>query len=230
MPSASAPYLIAVTGGSGSGKTTLARTLFKRLGADRAVEMGEDNYYHPREHHGMDAPLWTAEEMERKVDFDSPASKDMDLFEAHVAALKRGESISQPHYDFSKHDRVLGKEETISPRPIVIVEGVHVLSEPILFLHFDLTVFVDTPPDIRLARRVMRDKRERGRDVERTLVQYLTYVRPAHARWTEPAKFNCDIVIQDEGPLATGMGKPVQRAADRLVAPVWSRLVEEKVI
>lgn len=224
------PFLIAVAGGSGSGKSTLARTLQRRLGEQKVLLFTEDAYYQPREFHGAQAPLWSPEEMEANIDFDDPASKDMALFEAQLSALKRGESVLQPHYDFGQHDRIMGKELELDPRPIIIAEGVHVLSAPRLFDLFDLTVYVDTPPDIRLARRILRDVRERERKVERVIAQYLTYVRPAHNRFTEPAKYGCDIVIQDEGPLAMTMGQPDKRAEDRLAAPVWAFLVDEGLV
>ena len=221
------PFLIAITGGSGSGKSTLANTLVDRMGQDKALLFTEDAYYQPREFHGPDAPLWSEEEMEQKVDFDDPTSKDLDLFEAQLAALKRGESVLQPHYDFATHDRIMGKEVQLDPKPVIIAEGVHVLCRPQLFSLFDLTVFVDTPPDLRLARRILRDVHERKRDMDRVIRQYLTYVRPAHGRHTEPAKFSCDLVIQDEGPLAMINGRPNQRAKVRLAAPVWAFLKDE---
>ena len=224
------PFLIAITGGSGSGKSTLADVLFNRLGPEKVLRFSEDAYYQPREFHGTDAPLWSAAEMEANVDFDDPRSKDMDLFEDQLSALKRGESVMQPYYDFELHDRVMGRHEQLDPRPIIIAEGVHVLSQLRYFDLFDLTVYVDTPPDLRLARWIMRDTKERGRAVDRVISQYLTYVRPAHGRFTEPAKFRCDLVIQDEGPLAMLIGKPDKRAQDRLAAPVWSFLQDEGVV
>lgn len=224
------PYMIAVTGGSGSGKSTLANALVKRIGAGRAQVFGEDNYYKPREHYGVDAPGWSDAEMEKRIDFDDPASKEMDLLESHLAALKNGESISQPVYDFSVHDRDMGKQEIISPSEFIIVEGVHVLHEKRYFSLFDLTVFVDTPPDLRLARRIKRDVTERGRDLDRILAQYLTFVRPAHAKFTEPAKVLCDLIIQDEGPLACAVGRPDPRAEARLLAPLWGFLQDQDLV
>lgn len=224
------PYMIAITGGSGSGKSTLANALLEKLGPDMALAFGEDNYYRPRESYGVDAPLWSLEQMEQRIDFDNPESKDMALFEMHVDALRRGESVVQPHYDFSRHDRDMGRQVTLDPRPVIIVEGLHVLCEPRYFTLFDLTVFVETPPDLRLARRIQRDVRERNRELDRVLAQYLTFVRPAHARFTEPAKFMCDLVIHDEGPLASTLNAPDEKAQQRLIAPVWGRLIDDNVI
>ncbi|MEM8921232.1 MAG: uridine kinase [Pseudomonadota bacterium] len=225
-----APYLIAITGGSGSGKTTLARVLTSRLGAERALLLGEDNYYRPRIDYGPEAPGWTAAQMEQKINFDDPASKDMALFETHLRDLQAGRSIEQPIYDFATHDRVDGETRKLPPKPVIIVEGVHVLSDQALFDLFDLTVFVDTPDDLRLARRIARDVAERGRALDRVLAQYLNFVRAAHHRFTEPAKFRCDIVVKDEGPLASAVGVPGPAAEARLAAAVWARLLADGIV
>ncbi len=224
------PYMIAITGGSGSGKSTLAQALLDKLGEDKVLLMGEDNYYKPREHQHPDAPLWSMKEMEERVDFDDPASKNMDMYEAHLVALRQGRTISQPVYDFTKHDRIDGAEKVLSPRPIIVCEGVHTLSDKSYFNLFDLTIFVETPADLRLARRIERDVNERNRELNRVLAQYLNFVRPAHAQYTEPAKFLCDLIIKDEGPLAAQVGSPNARAEARLLAPLWSYLIEEGVI
>ncbi len=224
------PYMIAITGGSGSGKSTLAQALLDKLGGDKVLIMGEDNYYKPREHQHPDAPLWSNQEMEERVDFDDPVSKNMDMFESHIVSLKQGETIGQPIYDFSKHDRVDGEEKILSPRPFIVCEGVHTLSHRKYFNLFDLTIYVDTPADLRMARRIKRDVSERGRDLDRVIAQYLNFVRPAHAQFTEPAKYLCDLIIEDEGPTAAKVGKPDAKAQARLLAPVWSFLKDENLI
>ncbi len=221
------PYMIAITGGSGSGKSTLARAMQEKLGEDKLLVIGEDNYYKPREHQHTDAPLWSNQEMEERIDFDDPATKNMDMYESHMVSLKQGETIGQPIYDFSKHDRIVGEETLLSPRPFIICEGVHTLCEKKYFNLFDLTIYVDTPADIRLARRIKRDVSERGRDLDRVIAQYLSFVRPAHAKYTAPAKYMCDLIIEDEGPLAAKVGQPSAKAEARLLAPVWSFLQDE---
>jgi uridine kinase len=220
-------YLIAITGGSGSGKTTLAEALRARLTPARCVILNEDNYYLPRALHTPSVVGWPNEDIERTIDFDDPGSKDMALFRAHVKALKAGQGIEQPDYDFTIHDRTPGLTHRIEARPVVVVEGVHVLADPEDAPLYDLRVFVDTAADLRLARRVRRDVK-RGRNTERTLDQYLRFVRAAHARHTEPAKFLCDIVVADEGPDALNTA-PESKAVARLVAPVWARLEADAV-
>jgi uridine kinase len=219
-----ASFMIAITGGSGSGKTTLARALHERLGADRCVLVTEDNYYRPRAFYGQAALSMENAELERTFNFDDPAGKDMEHLRRDIEALKRGESIEQPVYDFPTHDRKHGAVKHIEARPIVIVEGIHVLSDPSFFPLFDLTVFVDAPADLRLIRRIRRDETERGRSAESVIGQYLGFVRDAYKRFIEPARAKCDVVVVcDAAPVQRNVAQDKASVA-LLVAPVWSRL------
>ncbi len=224
------PYMIAVTGGSGSGKSTLAGALQHRLGEDRAVLLTEDAYYRPRAEQAPGAASWSPAECEARINFDDPRAKEMDRFRLDLEALRAGQAILQPVYDFASHDRLPGAIDRREPRAVAIVEGVHVLSDPGFAQLFDLTVFVDTPDDIRLARRIRRDVAERGRALERVLAQYFAFVRVAHRRFTEPAKLLCDLVIADEGPLAYEADAPSAASVDRLVAPVWAKLSLDGIV
>src|SRR5262249_16721178 len=158
----------------------------------------EDNYYLPRDRHVPPVVGWANDRIEATINFDDPASKDMALFRQHIEALRRGEGIDQPVYDFAIHDRAQGARHHIEPRPIVIVEGVHLPADPNFQPPFALTVFVDTSDDLRLIRRIRRDRLERSRNSESVIRQYLKFVRPSHQRFTQPAKFVCDLVVADE--------------------------------
>lgn len=216
--------MIAITGGSGSGKTTLAKALRARLGEAACALMVEDNYYLPRARQSPATVGWSSDEVEAAVDFDDPAAKDMALFRRHLVALRDGHDVDQPVYDFATHDRVEGAVHRIDARPVVIVEGVHVLSDPDFKTLFDLTVFIDAPDDLRLARRIRRDRIERGRSSDGAIRQYLAFVRPAYLRFTGPARSICDLVVDDDGRMETADGAPDATAVERLVAPVWARL------
>jgi uridine kinase len=212
-----------MSGGSGSGKSTLADALIAQLGDERAVIFHEDGYYHPMRHYG---PCDTPEQRDAiiaQVNYDDPASKDTNHLVNDIRALKHGHPIDQPVYDYDRHDR---SEEThrIVPAPVIIVEGIHSLSVRNLRTLIDLSIYVDTPDDLRLARRIRRDVVERGRDVENVISQYLDTVRAAHYRFTHPAKFEADLVIADEGLPAYGNVSPTRGAIDRMLAPVLSRL------
>ena len=221
---AAAAFMIAVTGGSGSGKTTLARALHARLGPDRCQLVTEDNYYFGRAHYGEAALRMSHAELERTFDFDDPANKDMAHLRRDIEALKRGETVEQPVYDFPTHDRKPGAVKLVESRPVVIVEGIHVLSDLTFVGLFDLTVFVDAPADLRLIRRIRRDEAERGRSAESVIQQYLRFVRAAQARFTDPARHLCDIVVACEAAPPNRDGPSDADSIDRLVAPVWVQL------
>jgi uridine kinase len=223
-------FMIAITGGSGSGKTTLARVLRDRLGEGACALVTEDNYYLPRHLHTPNIVGWANEAIERTINFDDPASKDMALFREHIVQLSEGREADQPVYDFGRHDRVEGAVHHIDPRRVVIVEGLHVLSDGAFAPLFDLTIFVETSDDLRLIRRIRRDRAERGRSSEGVIQQYLRFVRASHHKFTQPAKYICDLVVADEGHPAFQNDAPNAAAVERLVAPVWARLDSMGVI
>ena len=217
-------FMIAVTGGSGSGKTTLARALYARLGAETCQLVTEDHYYFGRAHYGPAALAMSHGELERTFNFDDPVNKDMANLQHDIEALRRGESVEQPVYEFAKHDRVPGVTKRVDARPVVIIEGIHVLSDPSFAKLFDLTVFVDAPADLRLIRRIRRDEAERGRSAESVIQQYLRFVRASQARFIDPARYICDIVVSCEVASPDLDAPPDADSIDRLVAPVWTQL------
>lgn len=223
-------FLIAMSGGSGSGKSTLADALIERLGPEKAVIFHEDGYYWPMRHYGpCDTPEQRAAII-AEANYDDPASKDNRHLVNDIKALKSGQYIEQPVYDFDRHDRNPNETFRIDPRPVLILEGIHALSVPDLFPLIDLSIYVDTPDDLRLARRIRRDVIERGRTVQNVLEHYLTTVRAAHYRFTHPSKFEADLVIADEGLPAYGSVTASAEAVDRMLAPVLSRLQAAGVI
>ena len=220
----STSFLIAMSGGSGSGKSTLADALIKTLGPQKAVIFHEDGYYWPMRHYG---PCDTEEQRAaiiEQANYDDPASKDTHHLVNDIRALKNGQAIEQPVYDFDRHDRDPDRTWRIEPAPVIILEGIHALSVPDLLPLIDLSIYVDTPDDLRLARRLRRDVVERGRTVPNVLEHYLKTVRAAHYRFTFPAKFEADLVIADEGLPAYGKVYADEDAIDRMLAPVRSRL------
>ena len=229
-PGTSRAFMIAVTGGSGSGKTTLARALSNRLGPGKCQLVTEDNYYFARDHYGPTARAMSHAELESTFNFDDPANKDMAHLRTDIEALRRGETIEQPIYDFANHDRKAGQTQRVESRPVVIVEGIHVLSDPAFGDLFDLTVFVEAPADLRLIRRIRRDQTERGRSAESVIQQYLRFVRAAQARFTDPARHLCDIIVACEAAPTNRDGPSDADSIDRLIAPVWVQLQKLGVV
>lgn len=200
--------LIAIVGGSGSGKSTLAQALRARLPAGAAVVVSEDRYYRDEGGRpGFDPAAF---------DFDDLSARDHALLLAHLSALKGGEAVTTPDYCFVTHRR-LASGEAVAAAPVVLVEGAHLLCSDELAALFDLSVFIDTPPDVRFIRRLMRDQVERGRTVDSIVGQYLATVRPAYERWVGPCRERADIVIHDD---SGAVALPEPRVLDRLLVPL----------
>jgi len=184
------PYLIGVAGGSNSGKTTIAERLAEMVGGDHLSLIKLDSYYVERSHE----PL----EVRAAANYDHPDAFDWELLNDHLAALTAGASIDVPIYDYTIHDRSETRQ-TVRPAQVVVVEGILVLWEPRLRERFNLKVFVDTPADLRIIRRLRRDVAERGRTPESILDQYLATVRPSHEQFIEPSKRHADVIVPEGG-------------------------------
>jgi uridine kinase len=182
------PLFIAIAGGSGSGKTTIAESVVDLVGRDSVVYLQQDAYYRDQQH--------LAFEDRTKINYDHPDSIENELLIEHLDALRNGQAIERPVYDFSSHTRTT-QTVTIVPEPAVIVEGILVLADEDLRKLFDVRVYIDTEPDVRLIRRLQRDIVERGRTLESVLRQYEKTVRPMHYQFVEPSKRYADIIIPE---------------------------------
>jgi uridine kinase len=182
--------IIGICGGTGSGKTTVANRILETVSANEVVFIQQDSYYR----NIKDLPL----DYRQVANFDHPDALDNDLLVNHVRRLRAGEPIDLPIYDFKTHTRMV-ETRLVEPKPIVIVEGILIFSEPRLLEQMDIKVFVDTPDDIRFIRRLRRDIAERGRTVESVIEQYLATVRPMHMQFVEPSKRYADVIIPEGG-------------------------------
>ena len=185
------PVIIGIAGGTGSGKTTVARAIYDRVGRDRIEWISHDSYY--RDFDGL-----TPEER-HKINFDHPDSLETELLVRHLDALIKGSSVEVPVYDFTTHSRKSDDTQRVEPRKVLIVEGILILAEPEVRKRIDIKLFVDTPPDIRFVRRLMRDTKSRGRSLESVVEQYVTTVRPMHEEFVEPSKRYADLIIPEGG-------------------------------
>ena len=177
--------VIGIAGGTGSGKSTFTNRLKAAFGDDISV-LYHDNYYKAQDD--------IAFEERKKVNYDSPDSLETDLMISHVKALKEGRTIESPTYDYTIHTRA--KETvTVKPRMVLLIEGILALENVELRNLMDIKVFVEADADERILRRVVRDVKERGRDVEDIARQYLETVKPMHYIYVEPTKYLADLVI-----------------------------------
>jgi len=169
------PHLIGIAGASGSGKTTLAHALAESLG--NAVVVSMDAYYRDLAHLSRAA--------RERWNFDSPHAFDWNRFVADLRALKGGDTIQRPIYDFTTHTR-RPEVEPVEPRPFLIVEGLLVLHHPDVRTLLDTTVFLEVDDPTAVDRRVARDLRERGRDPDAVRAQYARDVQPMFERYVRP--------------------------------------------
>ncbi|OXM14014.1 uridine kinase [Paenibacillus herberti] len=189
--------IIGIAGGTGSGKTTVARSVISRMGEGAVTFISQDNYYKDR---------WELTMSEReKINYDHPFAFDNELLVAHLKQLMQGETAFAPIYDFTFHSRRTDKTVELKPSHIVIIEGLHVLSDESLRELLDIKVFVDTDPDVRILRRVLRDIEERGRTIHSIHDQYLKTVKPMHEAFIEPSKKYADLIIPEGGHNEVGV-------------------------
>ena len=182
--------VIGVAGGTGSGKSTLVKRLQEAFKNDDVATICHDFYYKAH-------PELTYEER-TKLNYDHPDAFDTWLMVEHIKALKEGKAVECPTYSFVEHNRA---EEVmpVNPSKVIIVDGILIFENEELRNIMDIKVFVDTDADVRLARRILRDVRDRGRSMESVISQYTTTVKPMHEQFVEPSKRYADVIIPEGG-------------------------------
>ncbi|MDR0267320.1 uridine kinase [Paenibacillus sp.] len=189
--------IIGIAGGTGSGKTTVARSVIDRLGKGKVTFISQDYYY--KDHSEL-----TMEER-ALINYDHPFAFDNELLIEHVTELRAGKPAYAPVYDYTVHARSTTESVELKPNNIIIIEGLHVLSDEKLREMLDIKVFVDTDPDVRILRRVVRDIEERGRSIQSVHQQYLNTVKPMHEAFIEPSKKYADLIIPEGGENEVGI-------------------------
>ncbi|MDI3328023.1 MAG: uridine kinase [Alicyclobacillaceae bacterium] len=184
------PVLIGIAGGTGSGKSSVARAIARHVNQKNLVVVEQDAYYRDQSHLTM--------EQRRKVNYDHPDAFDNDLLYDHICRLLRRQPIDKPVYSFEQHTR-LPQTIRVEAKDVIVLEGILVLDDKRLRDLMDIKIFVDTDPDVRVIRRILRDIRYRGRTIESVIHQYLTVVRPMHLQFVEPTKRYADLIIPEGG-------------------------------
>lgn len=205
------PFIIGIAGGTASGKTTVVREIMRALGDQHVLVIMHDSYYRDR----SDIPL----EQRRRANYDHPDALETSLMVEHVARLQRWQPVDLPLYDFTTYTR-RPKTLHVDPRPVIILEGILVLSDERLRAFMDIKVFVETDPDVRFIRRLQRDVKERDRTVDSVIEQYLRTVRPMHLEFVEPSKRYADIIIPVGGYNTVGV--------DMLITKIQTLLSERQ--
>lgn len=186
--------VIAIAGASASGKSLIAKTIYQELkhdlGTDDIAVINEDSYYRDQGHLSL--------EQRQLTNYDHPRSLDHDLLKTHLKMLMSGESVEVPVYDYAIHTRA-AEVNCLSPKKVIILEGILLLTDVALRDLIDSSIFMDTPLDICLVRRLVRDVEERGRTMATVLEQYQQTVRPMFLQFIEPSKQHADIIVPRGG-------------------------------
>lgn len=177
--------IIGIAGGSASGKTTVASKIKEEFHED--VELICHDYYYLAHN---DITL----EQRANLNYDHPNAFDTERLISDIKQLKQGIAIERPVYSYTEHTRL---EETVrvEPKKVIIIEGFLIFENPELLKLMDIKIFVDTDADERLIRRILRDVKERGRNLESVITQYSTTVKPMHEQFVEPSKRHADLII-----------------------------------
>ena len=182
--------VIGVAGGTGSGKSTLVKRLQEAFRSEDVATLCHDYYYkaHPE----------LTYEQRTQLNYDHPQAFDTDMLVEHIRALKSNCPIEHPVYSFVEHNRTEEKV-AVKPSKVIIIDGILIFENKELRDLMDIKVFVDTDADLRLARRILRDVRDRGRSMESVINQYTTTVKPMHEEFVEPSKKYADVIIPEGG-------------------------------
>ena len=188
---------IGIAGGSGSGKTTLTHVLAQRFPHHTTI-LNHDDYY--KAHDDL------SYEERAALNYDEPDAFDNDLFREHLGKLRCGYDVACPVYDYREHNRT-AETKLLPARPIVLVDGILIFTDPRICELLDLRIFVDTDADIRFIRRLMRDVSERKRSIDSVIEQYQNTVKPMHEKYVEPSKRAANIIVPEggENPVAADM-------------------------
>jgi uridine kinase len=182
--------IVGIAGGTGSGKTTVAHNIVETLGEGNVALISQDAYY-------KDLSKISFEERQR-LNYDHPDAFDNDLLLEHLHQLRNRQAIQLPVYDFALHTR-LPETIPVEYKPVLVLEGIHVLVDERIRNVLDIKVFVDTDADVRVLRRIIRDVKDRGRTVDSVYEQYLSTVKPMHDAFIEPSKRYADLIIPEGG-------------------------------
>ncbi|MDO6811841.1 uridine kinase [Tenacibaculum soleae] len=182
-------FVIGIAGGTGSGKTTVVNQIINELPQDEVCVISQDSYYNQTDNLNY--------EQRTKINFDHPRAIDFELLVKHLSDLKSGKIIEQPIYSFVAHNRTKDTIKT-HPRKVIIIEGILIFNSKELRNLCDIKVFVHADADERLIRRVRRDIKERGRDIDEVLSRYQNTLKPMHQQFIEPTKNYADIIIPND--------------------------------
>lgn len=210
-------FIVGIAGGSCSGKSTLSHYLLGHFGSDQCALIMQDDYYY-----GLsDAPKG-----EGGSNFDHPRAVRFALLAEQLGALRCGQAVDKPRYDFTAH-MPMAHSERVAPRPLILLDGTLILHDERVRAMIDYAAFVRASEPVRFARRLARDVAERGRTAESIREQFTRFVAPMHERFVEPSAAQADVLIDNDGePPAPFADRPM---VQRMIAAIGKKLAATTV-
>jgi len=181
-----APFIIGITGGSGSGKTRFLNGLMSKFSAEEVCLISQDNYYKPRDEQPVD--------IKGIKNFDLPESIDFESYKQDIEDIKAGKSVTRKEYTFNNPE-AKASVVMLKPAPVIVVEGIFVLYYQPIAKILDMKLYIDAKDYIKLIRRIVRDDKERGYDLDDVLYRYEHHVMPTYEKHIKPYKSEADIII-----------------------------------
>jgi uridine kinase len=190
------PYIVGISGGSASGKTSFLKHLSEALPAGNLCIVSQDNYYRPKDQQLRDE--------NGQINFDLPTSIDRQAFHADMQRLMRGESIRIKEYTFNNASRE-ALEVEMHPAPILVMEGLFIFHYAEIRDELDLKVYIDARDEIKLERRLKRDRDERGYEHDVVLYQWNNHVMPSYMQFLRPYRDEADIIVTNNSSYDLGL-------------------------
>ena len=184
-------FIIGIAGGSGSGKTRLAKNVLKEINNKQVQAITVDSYYKDLSHLTFNERA--------KNNFDHPDAIDFDLLYNDLKAIIDNKTISTPLYDYKTHTREKEKSNKLENVKVIILEGILALYNSDIRNLMSMKIFVDTPSDVRLLRRIKRDVNKRARSIESVTEQYNNTVKPMFLKFVKPTKDYADLIVPNGG-------------------------------
>lgn len=190
------PFIIGITGGSGSGKTTFILALQKMFSKKELCVISQDDYYRPQKDQFVDP--------QGVVDYDRPRSIDKEAFIKDVKKLIAGKKVKRQEYVFNN---VLAKPKMLvfKPAPIIIVEGIFVFHFKKMQPLLNLKIFLDAKENLKVIRRIKRDRLERNYPLDDVLYRYEHHVMPTFEKYILPYRYEADIVVNNNEAMNKGL-------------------------
>ncbi|MEM9836232.1 MAG: P-loop NTPase fold protein [Bacteroidota bacterium] len=190
------PLVIGITGGSGSGKTTFINQLREGFTEEEICLLSMDNYYRPREEQKIDAL--------GVYNFDLPRAILKDEFVADLKKLIKGKTVTRREYVFN-NELATPSLLTFKSAPVILTEGLFVFHYKKVRKLLDARIFLHAKDNLKVVRRIKRDRVERNYPLEDVLYRYEHHVMPAYEKYVAPYREEADLIVNNNSDFNMGL-------------------------